>query len=72
MNKHLFLFLWFTVSAILIFIWDDYKIKHKKYDIPTHTKWRYGGSWRWVYNWGWMTVGMAMAEFSKFIELTTN
>lgn len=72
MNKHLFLFLWFTVTAILLFVWDSYKIKHKKYDIPVHTDWWYGGVWRWVYNWGWMTVGMAVNEFNKFVGLTSD
>lgn len=69
MNEHLLTSIIFAIMSILIFLWDNYKIKHGRYDMPTYEDRLFTGAWRWVYNWGWMTVGMSIAEFNKFIGL---
>lgn len=72
MNEHLLTSIIFAIMAVLIFLWDNYKIKHGKYDIPTYpdrSNQLFTGAWRWVYNWGWVTVGMSIVEFNKFLGL---
>lgn len=69
MNNHLIKAIGYAIMAILIFLWDNYKIKHGRYDIPTYEDRLFTGAWRWVYNWGWMTVGMFIVEFNKFLGL---
>lgn len=69
MNEHLFSFLLFTLVAILLFIWDNHKIKHGGYEYPTYEDRLFTGEWRWIYNWAWITVGMAIHEFTYFICL---
>ncbi len=68
MNKHLFGVIFYAIAAFLIFLWDSYKIKHGKYDMPTYKDRLFTGAWRWVYNWGWMTIGMLVVEFGNLIE----
>ena len=69
MNKHLINAIGYAIMAILIFLWDNYKIKHGKYNIPAYKDRLFTGVWRWVYNWGWTTVGMFVVEFNKFLGL---
>lgn len=69
MNNHLIKAIGYAIMAILIFLWDNYKIKHGRYDIPTYEDRLFTGAWRWVYNWGWVTVGMFIVEFNKFLGL---
>ena len=70
MNEHLLGAILFAIASTLLFIWDNYWIKHGRYDMPTYEDRLFTGAWRWVYNWGWMTIGMFIVEFNKWIGLT--
>lgn len=67
MNKHLFGVIFYAIAAFLIFLWDNYKIKHGRYNMPTYEDRLFTGEWRWAYNWGWMTIGMLVTEFINLI-----
>lgn len=68
MNEHLFDVIFLAIATFLIFLWDDYRIKHGKYNMPIDKDRLFTGDWRWVYNWGWMTIGMLVVEIGKIIE----